>query len=74
VTLTPPSGATHALVFVESNPVRFYDDGSTPTTANGAPLAAGSALELDMAAFTNFKMIAQVGTAIVSVLYYRYGS
>jgi hypothetical protein len=70
-------GATHALVFVETNTVRFYDDGSTPTTGttgNGAPLAAGNALELDMATFANFKMIAETGTATVHVLYYRYGA
>lgn len=77
VGLSPPTGATHALLFVEANGIRFYDDGSTPTTGgtgNGAPVAAGSALELDYASFSTFAMIAQSGTATVHVLYYRYGS
>jgi hypothetical protein len=75
VGLSPPGGATHALVFVESSGIRYYDDGSTPTTGatgNGAPIAAGSALEVDLASFTNFKMIAQTATATVHVLYSKY--
>lgn len=75
VTLSPPGGATHALVFVEANAIRYYDDGTTPTTGgtgNGAPLAAGSALEIDLASFANFKMIAQSATATVHVLYAKY--
>jgi hypothetical protein len=76
VTLSPPGTATHCLLFIETNDIRYYDDGSTPTTGttgNGAPVVAGDALELDLASFANFKMIGKIGTATVHALYWKYG-
>jgi hypothetical protein len=74
-TLTPPGSATHALLWVENNTIRYYEDGSTPTTGasgNGPPVAAGNVIELDLASFSNFKMIALSATATVHVLYWFY--
>lgn len=78
VTLSPPAGAVEAQLFVEAaSDIRYYDDGSTPTTGvsgNGAVLPAGSADQLDYAIFTNWKMIAVSAAVTVQVLYYRYGA
>lgn len=77
VSLTPASGATHALLVNETNSLRWYDTGDTPTagaTGNGPILAAGDYLELDLADFTKFKMIAVSTSTTVHVLYRRYGS
>lgn len=77
-TLSPPAGATEAQLFVEAaSDIRYYDDGSTPTTTaagNGADVPAGGALQLDYASFANFKMVAVSAGVIVQVLYYRYGA
>lgn len=75
VGLSPPGGATHALIAVEGNNVRWYDDGTSPTTGasgNGPTIVAGDYLELDEAAFSNFKMIALSATATVHVVYWKY--
>lgn len=75
VTLSPPGTATHAMLVVENNTVRYYEDGSTPTTGssgNGPPLIAGSYIELDLVLFSTFKMIGMTGTATVHVLYRKY--
>ncbi len=77
VSLTPASGATHAILVNESNAIRWYDTGDTPTTGasgNGPQLAAGDYLELDLSDFTKFKMIAVSASSTVHVLYRRYGS
>lgn len=77
-TLSPPAGATEAQIFVEAaSDIRYYDDGSTPTTGvsgNGADVPASGALQLDYAVFSNFKMVALTGAVAVQVLYYRYGA
>lgn len=46
VRLTPPADARAAMVTVDTNPVRFTVDGTTPTAAIGTPVAAGGALEI----------------------------
>lgn len=77
VGLSPPGGATHALIANDTNgaPLRWYDDGTSPTTGtagNGPPLAVGDYLEVDLAAFTNFKMIAVTTTTTAHVVYWKY--
>lgn len=72
ITLTPPVGATHALIFVEDAPIRFYEDGSTPTpgsSGSGAMLDDGQSYELDMNVLGQFQMIAVSSTATVFVFY-----
>lgn len=81
--LSPPSGATHALVVNDSHiaspqAIRYYDTGDTPTTGatgNGAPLEAGQFLEIDLLTFSQFKMIciAAGQSATIHVLYRKYG-
>ncbi len=72
--LTPPATATHAVLCNETNSIRWYDTGDTPTTANGMLLPAGEYLELDMANFAQFKMIAVATTSTVQIVYRRYGT
>lgn len=40
-TLSPPAGARAALIIVETQAVRFRDDGTDPTSTDGMPIAAG---------------------------------
>lgn len=70
VTLLPPDGASWALVQTLSAPIRWWDDGSTPTVSQGFLLAAGLYLEVtdDL---KSFKAIAESGTPTLNVTYYR---
>lgn len=73
VTLTVPSGATHALLTVEDNDVRFTEDSSSPTTGatgNGLLLPAGFIGE--MALPNALKFIAVSATAELNVTYRKY--
>ena len=75
--LTAPGTATHAVLCNETNPIRWYDTGDTPTTGstgNGMLLPAGEYLEIDLADFTQFKMIAVSTSSTVQVVYRRYGT
>lgn len=75
VTLTPPATATHAVLSNETNPIRIYDTGDTPTTGasgNGHELVAGTFYEIDAGSFAQFKMIAVGSSSTVHVTYYRY--
>jgi hypothetical protein len=75
VSLSPPAGATEAEIFLESaSDIRYYDDGSTPTTGvsgNGATIPANGAAQVNLVAFTNWKMIAITASVNAQVLYYR---
>jgi hypothetical protein len=70
VSLTPPKGASWALMQALSAPIRFWDDGSTPTVSQGFKLAAELFLEFtgDLKAF---RACAESGTPTVNVTYYR---
>jgi hypothetical protein len=71
-TLTVPSGATHALITVDSGGgnIRFWEDGTSPSTTNGLLISAGSAAELTN--LSNIKMRATTGTVAVNISYRRY--
>jgi hypothetical protein len=73
--LSPPSGATECEIFIESaSDVRYYDDGSTPTTTvsgNGATIPANGAAQVVLTTFANWKMIAITASVNAQVLYYR---
>lgn len=77
-TLSPPAGSTEAEIFIEAaSDVRYYDDGSTPTTGlsgNGATIPATGAAQVNLTTFANFKMIAVTAAVIAQVLYYRAGA
>ena len=73
VTLTKPATATHALLTVEDNDVRFTEDGSNPSTGaggNGLVLPAGFIGELPLP--NALKFIAVSGTAELNVTYRKY--
>jgi hypothetical protein len=70
VTLTPPKGASWALIQALSAPVRWWDDGSTPTVSQGFQLVAGVYFEFS-GDFLKFKAIAESGTPTLNVSYYR---
>lgn len=72
VALTVPTGATHAMLSVEGNPVRFYNSGDTPTSLAGHFLAAGfGPLEIDR--LSSVKLIRQGSAdATVQVSYHKY--
>ena len=70
--LTVPSGATHALMTVDTGggDIRYWEDGSTPTTASGLLVPAGGAAELTNLA--NVKVVSTSGTAPINVSYRKY--
>lgn len=39
-----PAGATHAEIAVETQAIRWWDDGKSPTASQGKPLAVGDYL------------------------------
>lgn len=70
--LTVPAGATHALITVDAGggDLRYWEDGSSPSTTQGLLVQAGGAAEL-----TNLSLVrmrATTGTAAVNVSYRRY--
>jgi len=75
VTLTVPSGATHAWVSVDTGSaatgVRLTFDGTTPTASAGHFLAAGDALTF-VDNLSALKFIGVSGTAQLQVSYFRF--
>ena len=78
-TLTVPSGATHVLLTVEDNDVRFTEDNSSPSTGaegNGLLLQAGFIGELALPLVGGspqaLKFIAVSATANLNVSYRKY--
>lgn len=67
--LTPPQGATMALVVAETQGVRWRDDGTNPTASVGMPIAAGSYLNYD-GDLNRVKFIEQTASAKLNVSYY----
>jgi hypothetical protein len=67
--LTVPAGTVRAMIAVESQAIRFRDDG-TPTASDGYPLAAGATIELYGESITGFKAIRQSSDATLQILYY----
>lgn len=68
--LTPPAGALYAFITIETAPIRYRDDGVAPTATVGYPVAVGQQLVYS-GSFTTFDMIAQSGTPVADVLYYK---
>lgn len=48
--LTVPANTTHMLISIEAGDVRYMDDGTAPTVANGVLLTAGTLIELPVPA------------------------
>jgi hypothetical protein len=68
--LTVPTGAQEALITVETAAVRYRDDGTAPTAAIGMPLAVGATLDYT-GTLANIQFIAQTGTPVLDILYYK---
>jgi len=70
--LTVPSGATAAVVTVESQAVRWRDDGTAPTAGAGQPLSAGQSMTIrGAAALAAVRFIEQAASAKLNVSYYK---
>lgn len=70
--LTIPSGAEKAVVSVESNSIRWYDDNQTPTASTGTLSSAPVEVEVCRLQMSRFRMIRATGTdASVSVRFYQ---
>lgn len=67
--LTPPQGATLALIVPETQAIRWRDDGTNPTASVGMPVAAGSYLSYD-GDLNRIKFIEQSASAKINVSYY----
>jgi hypothetical protein len=67
--LTPPVGATMALIVPETQGIRWRDDGTNPTASVGMPVSAGAYLNYD-GDFNRIKFIEQTASAKINVSYY----
>lgn len=71
---TPPYVLTgterFALISVETNGIRWIDDGQVPTATYGQPVAAGQAFEFT-GNFGALQLVAQSGTATVDISFGR---
>ena len=67
--LTPPQGATLALIVPESQNVRWRDDGTDPTASVGMPVFVGASLSYD-GDFNTIKFIEETASAKLNVSYY----
>jgi hypothetical protein len=68
-----PIDTTHALLYIETNDIRWLDDGQVPTTAIGMKLTADSYFWISgRARILAWKMIAVTATATATVMYYKY--
>lgn len=66
---TPPAAATYAMITVETNAIRWRDDGTNPSATVGQPVAVGGSISYD-GDLAAFKWIPQTGTAQINVSYY----
>lgn len=61
---------TVAIIAVESQGIRWRDDGVAPTASVGMPVAPGAVLIYD-GDLTRFRFIQTAGSATVNVSYYK---
>jgi hypothetical protein len=69
--LTVPTGATMMVISVETANIRWRDDGVPPTASVGMPIAAGAAPYEYFGTLSAFQIIAQTGSPVVNIAYYR---
>jgi len=70
VGLTAPSGSTIAFISVATSGVNYRDDGTNPTSTVGMPVSAGQQLQYS-GALSSIKFIAQSGTPVLNISYYK---
>ena len=66
-----PAGATNVVISVETNAIRWRDDGTTPTASVGMPLATGAAPYAYAGVLSALQFIPQTGSAVIDVSFYR---
>lgn len=70
-TLTVPSGSQMAVVEIETNQVRYRDDGTNPSTTGGTPIAAGGSMTIcGLSILNNWKVTGVTGNATLNVTFY----
>ena len=71
--LTVPSGATIAVITVETQAVRYRDDGVAPTAAIGVPLAVtgSESAFVYTGSLSAIQFIQQTAGAVIDIAYYR---
>jgi len=69
--LTIPAGAHFALIQAETQPVRWRDDGTNPTTTVGMKLAVGDSLWYS-GDLTAIRLIEQAASAKLNISYYTW--
>lgn len=67
--LTVPAGATSMILVSEGAAIRFWADGTAPTSAVGFPVPANTPMEF-RGTLSNFRMIQQASAATVTIIYY----
>lgn len=68
-TLTVPDGARYALIVPEQAGVRYRDDGTSPTSTVGMPMAAGDSLWYT-GRLQSISFIRTDTTTVLNILYY----
>lgn len=68
--LTIPEGTVKILIKVETQAVRWRDDGVDPTAAIGYPLAVGTELIYESGQPTQLKFIEQALGTVINAVYY----
>lgn len=68
----PDFKAAGVIIAIKTAGIYYTVDGSTPSSSNGIPLEAGDTLPmLGYQKAKNFKCIAQTGTPVLDVHYYK---
>jgi len=67
--LTPPKGATMALIVPLTQGIRWRDDGTNPTASVGMPVAANAYFNYD-GDLNRIKFIEQTASAELNISYY----
>lgn len=69
-TLTVPAGAKLAQICVETQGVRYRDDGTAPTSTVGQPVASGTCFQYS-GPLAAIQFIQQSSSAAIDVSYYK---
>lgn len=68
--LTVPDNSKMAVISVETQAVRYRDDGTAPTAAIGMPLAAGVSQFEYVGDLSAIRFIQAIAGAVINVSYY----
>lgn len=71
VPLSPPSGATMALIQVAGDSIRYRDDGVAPTSTVGTEVLPGASFQLSVQSFASVQFIAENTAATLTINYFK---